>query len=219
MRSSYKKVRVSDIGVALIIDGSNCTVTAVNIQNDVEIKSSYKDINVEQVGGSLDIDGSNCRVAISDVKKNADIRASYKSVSVKDLGGSLKVNGSNSSVLVDGLGGDADIVNSYKQVILKRTGGSIKVRGQNSSIEVYAIEKLPKESQIELITSYKAVTLSLPEAANVTISAYTSYGKIRSDYPVYLNEDSNKQQARVELGDGSTLVRIETSGNITLRKE
>ena len=120
---------------------------------------------------------------------------------------------------MDGLGGDADIVNSYKQVILKRTGGSIKVRGQNSSIEVYAIEKLPKESQIELITSYKPVTLSLPDAANVKISAYTSYGKIRSDYPVYLNEDSNKQQARVELGDGSILVRIETSGNITLRKE
>ena len=145
-------------------------------------------------------------------------RASYKSVNVKNLGGSLKVNGSNSSVIVDGLGGNADIVNSYKQVTLKRTGGSINVRGQNSSIEVYAIEKLPAQSRIELITSYKPVTLALPEAANVKVSAYTSYGKIRSDFPVYLTGESDKS-GKLELGDGSSLVRIETSGNITLTKE
>jgi hypothetical protein len=77
---------------------------------------------------------------------------------------------------------------------------------------------LPAGGRITLFTTYKPVTLSLPAAAAVKIFAQTTYGKIRSDFPVYLNDEEGKA-VKMEQGDGSTLVRIETSGDIVLRKE
>jgi hypothetical protein len=103
-------------------------------------------------------------------------------------------------------------------VILKNTSGSIDVHGDSSPIEVSRIEKLPAGSRINLFTTYKPVTLYLPASAAVKIFARTQYGKIRSDFPGYLNDEEGKA-VQMEQGNGNTLVRIETSADITLRKE
>ena len=131
--------------------------------------------------------------------------------------GDLKVDGGSCSVLADRVEGDIDVVNSYKYVILKNTSGSIHVRGDSSPIEVSQIRKLPAGAIVELFTSYKPVTLDLPGDANVTVMAKTQYGTIRSDFPVYLNAEDNKQ-AKIELGTGSGQIRIETSNDIIIRK-
>jgi hypothetical protein len=72
--------------------------------------------------------------------------------------------------------------------------------------------------RINLTTTYKPVTLALPASAAVKIYARTEYGKIRSDFPVYLN-DSEGKVVKTELGNGSTLIQIETTADIILRKE
>jgi DUF4097 and DUF4098 domain-containing protein YvlB len=195
-------------------------VTARLIAKDVSILTSYQDILIEQIGGNLKIDGSSCNVTVSEAKKDVSILASYKAIRVDKVGGNLEVDGGSCSVMADGVAGNVTITNSYKYVILKRTAGSIDVRGDSSPIEVSQVEKLPAGGQINLITTYKPVTLSLPAAAAVQISARTTYGKIRSDFPVYLNNDEEEGRAvKLELGNGGTLVRIETSGDIVLRKE
>ena len=82
------------------------------------------------------------------------------------------------------------------------------------------ITKVPAGGSINLLTTYKPVTLTLPANAAVQISAHTQYGKIRSDFPVYLNNDEDDGKAiKLELGNGGALVRVETSGDIILRKE
>jgi len=111
-----------------------------------------------------------------------------------------------------------NITNSYKYVILKRTSGSIIVQDSSSPIEVTQIKNLPKEGQVELITTYKPILLHIPKSANVIISASTRYGKINSDFPVYLDKE-DKHKIRVELGNGQTAVNLKTSGNITIKKD
>jgi len=49
-------------------------------------------------------------------------------------------------------------------------------------------------------------------------SAQTEYGKIRSDFPVYLSEDDNKD-IQIEMGKGTIPVTIKTSKDITIRRE
>jgi DUF4097 and DUF4098 domain-containing protein YvlB len=218
IESSYQPIRVDSVGGALTINGQSSAVTANVVAQDATIRSSYQSISIQQVGGILNIDGSSCEVIVRDVKKDASILSSYKTIKVDNVGGSLKVDGSSCSVLVDGVGGNVDITNSYKYVVLKRTAGSIEVRGDSSPIEVSQIEKLPADSRIDLITTYKPVTLSLPAFAAVQIWARTEYGKISSDFPVYLNNDDGKA-VKMALGHGYTPVRIETSGDIILKKE
>jgi DUF4097 and DUF4098 domain-containing protein YvlB len=132
------------------------------------------------------------------------------------VGGSLKVEGSSSSVLAESVAGDVDVVNSYRNVVLRKTGGSISVRGSSSPIEVMEIQSVPKGGKIELITTYKPITLTLPESVEAAISAVTTYGKIRSDYPVYLQE--SEKNIKIEVGKGGILVKLETSGDITIKK-
>jgi DUF4097 and DUF4098 domain-containing protein YvlB len=109
------------------------------------------------------------------------------------------------------------VSNSYKYVVLKGTSGSIDVRGSSSPIEVSNIRKLPEDARIDLVTTYKPITLTLPENADVAVSANSEYGKIRSDFPVYLNGD--EKGARLELGKASVTVHLKTSSNIILKKE
>jgi hypothetical protein len=119
--------------------------------------------------------------------------------------------------MAEDIQGDVNISNSYKYVILKQTMGSIVVKGSSSPIEITGIKKMPKDGRIELITTYKPITLHLPESADVILSAYTTYGKINSDFPVYLSSAKNAAPEAAEK-KGSTVVRLETSGNITVKK-
>jgi DUF4097 and DUF4098 domain-containing protein YvlB len=215
----YRHFAPALLGLGLRITGQPSAVTVRVVAKEVSILTSYQDILVEQVGGSLKIDGNSCNVTVSDAKKDVSILSSYEAIRVDKVGGNLEVDGSSCSVMADGVAGNVTITNSYKYVILKRTAGSIEVRGDSSPIEVSQITKVPAGGRINLITTYKPVTLALPASAAVQISARTTYGKIRSDFPVYLNNDDDGKTVKLELGNGSTLVRIETSGDIVLRKE
>jgi hypothetical protein len=202
----------------LDVDGSSCPVTVRDVKGNAIILSSYKDILVERVDGELEIRTHSGSVTVDGVEKDATIRSSYRPIQVKHIGGSLKVDGSSCSVTADDVTGDVDITNSYKYVILKRTSGSIIVQGSSSPIEVSQIKNLPTNGQVELITTYKPILLYIPKNAHVNISANTRYGKIHSDFPVYLDE-GDKNKIRIEIGGGQTSVLLKTSGNITIKKD
>jgi DUF4097 and DUF4098 domain-containing protein YvlB len=118
--------------------------------------------------------------------------------------------------LAEGVGGDVEVVNSYRNVVLRKTAGSISVRGNSSPIEVAEIQSIPRGGKVELITTYKPILLTLPEGVEAAISAVTRYGKIRSDFPVYL-QDSDKS-IKIELGKGGVMVKLETTSDITIKK-
>jgi DUF4097 and DUF4098 domain-containing protein YvlB len=130
----------------------------------------------------------------------------------------VDVDGSSCSVSVAGAAGDVKISNSYKPVALKNTSGSIEVRGDSSPIEVSSIDKLPAAGRVELYTTYKPVTLFLPASTSAKIFARTEYGKIRSDFPVYLN-NTDEKTATIDMGSGGAVVRIETTADIILRRQ
>ena len=98
---------------------------------------------------------------------------------------------------------------------LESTDSSV---GSSSPIEVLDIRQLPKDGKIELITTYKSIDLSLPSDADVAVSARTRYGKITSDYPVYLSGADMKTK-EIQLGEGTIPVRLETTGNINIKKQ
>ena len=111
------------------------------------------------------------------------------------------------------------IKNSYNSVVLRRTSGSIEVHGSSSRIEVDEIKSLPAGGRVELLTTYEPVKLTLPADAEVTIQAKSEYGKISSDFPVFLSgTDPNTVSTKLaaKLGEATVLVRIETSADIRI---
>ena len=193
-------------------------MTARDIRGDVIITSSYKDIIAERIDGKLEIRTGSGSVTVKYAKKDVNIVSTYKAIQVSHVQGSLTVDGGSCSVVAEDVKGDVKISNSYKYVVVKGTSGSIVVMGESSPIEVSQIKSIPANGEIELRTTYKPVTIHIPKDANVSISAQTEYGKIRSDFPVYLSDDDNKD-IKIEMGKSTIPVTIKTSKDINIRRD
>jgi ethanolamine utilization microcompartment shell protein EutS len=201
------------------IDGESSSVTLRGIDGNATIASSFKEVNVSNIGGTLDIRSQSAKVFAADIKKNATIVTSFNAIEVRRVGGALKIGGESSSVLAEDIGGDIDITNSFKNVILKRTSGSIRIKGDSSAVEVSEIKGLPEVGLIDIRTSFKPIQISFPKDADVRLTARTEFGKIRSDFPVYLQEtgDMKGRAVTLEVGKGTTIVRLETSSDISIK--
>jgi len=145
----------------------------------------------------------------------AKIRSSYKEIHAEKIAGSVTVEGESCPVLLNTVGGDIDISNEYKYVILKGTSGSIKVRGNSSPIEITDIKNLPENGVIDLYTTYKPVTLELPSNTNAQIAAKSEYGKIQSDFPVYVLDNNI---VSYDSKKGGPKIFVETTADIQIYK-
>jgi DUF4097 and DUF4098 domain-containing protein YvlB len=219
IRSSYNDIAVSNVRGSVEVDGDSAAVSVREIRGNARIATSYKETEAATIGGWLDVRNQSGGVKASDVKLSATIVTSYQPVEVYRVGGGLRVDGDSASVLAEDIGGDVVIRNSYKYVVLRRTSGSIEVHGDSSPVEVDEIKSLPAGGRIEILTTYKPVSLVLPAEAEVVIQAKSEYGKISSDFPVFLsgpdpNTVSTKMAAK--LGEATVSVRIETSADIRI---
>jgi hypothetical protein len=103
-------------------------------------------------------------------------------------------------------------------VEIRRSNGSIVINSEGSPVEIKEIARLAKPSIIDITTTMNPITLHLPGHLAVALSAKTEYGKIRSDYPVYLDEPEEPRPAPVAGREGIP-VRLQTDGDITVRKQ
>jgi len=174
---------------------------------------------VTNVGGRLDVKSQSAKVTASDIKQGASIFSTFHAIEARRVGGDFKADGESSSVLAEDIAGGVDINNSFKSVVLRQTSGSIRVRGESSSVEVSRIKNLPDGSVIDIRTTFKPILISFPAAAELKLTARTDFGKILSDFPVYLEDTDEKKQIRLETGKGGVTVTLETSAGITIKKE
>lgn len=200
------------------VNANSSPISVSNVQGAAVIHTSYKPVEVSDIQGRLSIRNGSGEVTVTEAGADVNIFTNYKTVQARKIHGDLTVDGGSSTIFAEEIAGDVDISNSYKYVVLKGTSGSIKVWGRNSPIEVRDIKKLPGGSRIELITTYKPITLELPGDAKVKVSAYTRYGKIYSDFPVYLKKSQERGMA-IETGEGDIFVRLQTDQDITLKKK
>jgi hypothetical protein len=217
IKSSFNEISAARVHGTVTIDGESCAVTLREIDGNAAITSSFKEITASNIGGTLDIKSQSAKVIATDIKKGASIASSFNSIEVRRVGGNVKVDGESASVLVEEAAGNVEVQNSFKYVILRQTSGSIRVVGDSSGVEVSQIRMLPKGSTIDIRTSFKPIMVAIPKDAEVAVSAKTEFGKIHSDYPVYLGGEDNRPA--VGVGKGTIPVRLETSADITIKKE
>ena len=143
---------------------------------------------------------------------------SFNGVEARRVGGNLKVEGESSSVLAEDIGGAVDIKNSFKNIILRRTSGSITVLGESSSVDVEQVKSLPAGSLIDIKTSFKPIRLALPEATEVEGTARTEFGRITTDFPVFLKDTAGFEGRAVSFssGEGEVPLKVEKYANIML---
>ena len=101
----------------------------------------------------------------------------------------------------------------------RKTSGSIWINGESSGVEISEIKALPAGSVIEIKTSFKPIDLTLPAGTVVLGTARTEFGKIVTEFPVYLLDggEAGRRAVRFETGKAGVTLKLETSADITIK--
>jgi DUF4097 and DUF4098 domain-containing protein YvlB len=220
IKTSFQPVLAERIHGWVKVQGESSAVTLRAIDGDAAVASSYQKVDVSRVGGTLTIDSESAPVVVNDVKRSADIQTSFGGVEVRTVGGTLKASGESCSVLAEDIGGAVDVHNSFKSIILRRVPAQITVVGESSPVDISQLKAPIAGGLISVRTSLSPITLTVPAGTGIQGSAKSEFGKIVTDFPVYLREARNEDSQTVEFGagPGGLTLKLETSGPITIKK-
>jgi DUF4097 and DUF4098 domain-containing protein YvlB len=156
-------------------------------------------------------------VSISGVKDDARVKTSFGTVEATNVGGLLTVENSNGGVKASNVKG-AQITTSFGAVVLDNVNGGIQVENQNGAVD--ATSNLQGGCQpITIRTSFSAIRVRLSSDASYKVQARTSFGKIRSDFPINVMGSMSSDELSGTIGGGHCEMRLtDNNGAIEILK-
>jgi DUF4097 and DUF4098 domain-containing protein YvlB len=187
------------MGVA--VNGTYADVTAEGVGGDVSVETTHGDITVRGGSGFISLKSVQGEIVVEKAKGRIEVRAVNEGIRLADISGDLSAESTNGSIILDRI--DANNVDLYT------VNGNISYDGPIKDKGLY-----------RLTTHNGLIALPIAERANITLSARTYNGSIRSTFPLP-GDTSDRRSKRVSLtlGNGSAHVELESfAGAIALRR-
>ncbi len=217
LNSSFGDVRFSNIGRQLSVRSNNGKVEGSRVGGPITVVNSFGQVTVRDIQGSAHVESGNSGVSISGVKEDARIKTSFGTVDASNIGGLLIVENSNGSVKASNVKG-AQVNTSFGGVMLDNVNGGIQVENQNGAVD--AASTLQGACQpITIRTSFSAIRVRLASDASYRVEARTSFGKIRSDFPINVMGSMSSDELSGTIGTGRCEMRLtDSNGAIEILK-
>jgi DUF4097 and DUF4098 domain-containing protein YvlB len=187
--------------MAIAVSGTYADVTAEGVGGDVTVETTHGDITVRGGSGFVSLKSVQGEITVEKAKGRVEVRAVNEGIRLSDISGDLSAESTNGSIILDRI--DSGNVDLYT------VNGNISYDGPIKDKGLY-----------RLTTHNGIIALPLAERVNVTLSARTYNGSIRSTFP--LPSDDNERKAKrvnLTLGNGSAHVELESfGGTIALRR-
>jgi DUF4097 and DUF4098 domain-containing protein YvlB len=219
LETRFGAIDASAIAGDVTASNGNSPITLADIEGAADVRGSHGDIRLLRVKKGARVSCGNGRVSLADVGAAAYVKTSFGLVDAARIGGDLTVESANGAVRVSDVKGGASVRTSFGPVSLQGVEGPVDVDNQNGSIEVLRSGAAKGCRNISLKTSFAAIRFFPPENAGYSINARTSFGKIRSDFPVAPAEGLSESSLRGKIGDGRCeLTLTNANGSIELLK-
>ena len=214
--TKFGKINIIQVKGTADITGGHGNITIDDIRDDAKLSNSFSSIKCSNIGGEAQISNSHGKVEALHINGNTKITNKFGSVNAENIKGNLLVENSHSPVEAKQISGNIDASNSFSPVTITNTTGDIIVSNSHGNITVKNV--LEKESYderlVKLETTFGVIRLNLPGNISAGIKASTTFGKIKCDFPVYLeNTSSNSLKISAKLGDAKD--NIELTGKNT----
>jgi hypothetical protein len=187
--------------MSIAVNGTYADVTAEGIGGDVTVETTHGDITVRGGSGFVSLKSVQGEIVVEKAKGRIEVRAVNEGIRLADISGDLSAESTNGSIILDRI----DSANAD----LYTVNGNISYDGPIKDKGLY-----------RLTTHNGLIALAVAERANVTLSARTYNGSIRSTFP--LPGDTGERRAKrltLTLGNGSAHVELESFGGaIALRR-
>jgi hypothetical protein len=217
LNTSFGEVQFTDISGQLSIRTSNSSVNGDKVGGPVTIQTSFGSVTVSDIQKAVRIQSNNGSVSIAKVHGECSVRTSFGTVHAADIAGQLSVQNSNGGVKASNTQG-AQVTTSFGPVILEGVSGPIQVENQNGAVE--ATSSSHGTCQPILIrTSFSTLRVRLNPDASYRVAARTSFGKIRTDFPLNVSGSISSDDLNGTIGGGRCEMRLtDNNGTIEILK-
>jgi hypothetical protein len=172
---------------------------------------------VSDVQGSASVKSGNGAVSLANVHGEANVRTSFAMVQASDIAGPLLVVNSNGGVRGANTRG-AQVMTSFAPVVLDGVAGPVQVTNQNGAVEVTSTLK-GNCQPISIRTSFSTLRIRLQGDASYRVTARTSFGKIRTDFPLNVSGSISNDNLSGTIGGGRCEMSLmNNNGSIEILK-
>jgi DUF4097 and DUF4098 domain-containing protein YvlB len=220
------RVEVSLVGNTVVIKTGSREGAPSVIDLDITVPMSmaltlngtYADITVDGVQGAISAETVNGEIDVRGGKGIVTLHSIQGGVTLADASGRIEVNSVNEDVVLSNITGEIKV---------ETTNGEVSLTGiKSSSVDAGTINgDVLYEGTVTDGGSYSLgshngdITVSIPEAANVTITAATANGDIDASFPLPMTSGVGKHRKTFKLGSGSARMELESfQGDIELRR-
>jgi DUF4097 and DUF4098 domain-containing protein YvlB len=182
------------------------------------LTGTYAEIEVDGVRGAISAETVDGEVKVRGGSGIITLHSIQGSVTLADASGRIEVNSVNE---------DVELSNISGQIKAETTNGDVTLTGiKSSSVEATTIngdvvyEGTITDGGTYVFNSHNGdMTVSVPEGANVTVSAATANGDIDASFPLPFTGTPAKHRYTFKLGTGSARMEVESfQGDIELRR-
>jgi len=223
---SRGRIEVSLVGSTVMIKASSRHGAPSVVDFDITVPQSmaltlsgtYAEITVDGVQGPISAETVEGEIVVRGGKGIITLHAIQGSVTLADATGRIEVNSVNE---------DVELANVSGQIKAETTNGDVTLTGVvSSSVEANTINgDVLYEGTITDGGSYSFsshngdMTVSVPEGANVTVTAATANGDIDASFTLPFTGTPGKRRYTFKLGSGSARMEVESfQGDIKLRR-
>ncbi|MGC4055206.1 MAG: hypothetical protein QM757_40740 [Paludibaculum sp.] len=216
LRTSFGKITLAHVGRHAYVVNQNGEVSVEDAAS-ADLNTTFAPVVARQIKGFLKVNSGNGAVTASSIAGSAAVQTSFGPVDLQSVNGEVTVTDRNGSVLVDNAAGRVTVRNSFGSVNVKGAKGPVSVQSQNGAVSAQFDGRGCQPADIQ--TSFAQVRLMLPETANYDVVASTSFGGIRSDFPLTIQGEVNQSSVRGKLGQGGCSLQVTNrNGGIELLK-
>jgi hypothetical protein len=212
--TSFGRLLVHDVKGHADLRSQNGNIDAQRITGDVAAATSFAELKVADIGGKASLSCQNGRLEA--VRVGDDVRASntFAPLRVQEVRGAADLASQNGDVMARGVEGDVRAKTSFGRMELDGAGKRFDAKNQNGSVTITA--RSPTVERIAASASFAPIDVRLAGRVQPLIRASTSFGKVRSEYPVLLADATNEakfhdstNQPKIDLHGQNGDIRIQ----------
>ncbi len=195
-------------------------------ETQLRSKSGSGDEDVEGIAGPVDAASGSGSLKVHDIGDEVHATTGSGEVDIQNAHGKARVSSGSGSIRATGIAGALSISTGSGAVKLEQTAaGDVEVNTGSGEVELNGVKGAVRVSTgsgsihadgepagpWRLHTGSGDVTVKLPEAASFELAAHTNSGSIATKREVIVSGNVNPHELRGKVGNGGTLVELNTS--------
>jgi hypothetical protein len=212
--TSFARLAVHEVTGDADLKNQNGEIDARAISGDVVAATSFASLRVTDVGGKAALSCQNGRIEATRVGNDLRAANSFAALRAQEIRGRADLDSQNGDIVATGVDGDLHAKTSFARMELDAASKHIDARNQNGPVHIIA--RSPSVERIAASATFAPIDLRLADKLQPLIRASTSFGKVRSEYPVLLADSmadarfyAETAQTKIDLRGQNGDIRIQ----------